>query len=97
MALIGRCLLPIQVPAPYLQAIRQAEEDLVNVYRLGERLFRVRVPVGSALNGKSLAQSAFRERYNLTAVAIERNGQVTCPRLLTRPYNKVTSFCLPVN
>lgn len=77
MALIGRRLLPSQVPAEYLQAIRQAEEDLVNVYRLGERLFRVRVPVGSALNGKSLAQSAFRERYNLTAVAIERNGQVT--------------------
>ncbi len=77
MALIGRRLLPTQAPAEYLQAIRQAEEDLVNVYRLGERLFRVRVPVGSALNGKSLAQSTFRERYNLTAVAIERNGQVT--------------------
>ncbi len=62
MVLIGRHLLPAQAPAEYLQAIRQAEDDLVDVYRLGERLFRVRVPVGSALNGRSLTQCAFRER-----------------------------------
>jgi di/tricarboxylate transporter len=42
------------------------------------------VPVGSALNGKSLAESTLRERYNLTVVAIERNGQVT----LSPPPNK---------
>jgi di/tricarboxylate transporter len=77
MALIGRRLLPAHWPAEYLEAARQAEEDLVGVYRLGERLFRIRVPLGSAFNGKTLAQSAFRERYNLTAVAIERNGQLT--------------------
>jgi di/tricarboxylate transporter len=76
MALIGRRLLPAHWPAEYLEAARQAEEDLVGVYRLGEHLFRIRVPLGSALNGKTLAQSAFRERYNLTAVAIERNGQL---------------------
>ncbi|GIK41014.1 MAG: SLC13 family permease [Chloroflexota bacterium] len=77
MALIGRRLLPAHWPADYLEAARQAEEDLVGVYRLGEHLFRIRVPLGSALNGKTLAQSAFRERYNLTAVAIEHNGQLT--------------------
>ncbi|MCL4299403.1 MAG: anion permease [Anaerolineae bacterium] len=77
MALIGRRLLPAHWPAEYLEAARQAEEDLVGVYRLGEHLFRIRVPLGSAFNGKTLAQSAFRERYNLTAVAIERNGQLT--------------------
>ncbi|MBE7552720.1 MAG: SLC13 family permease [Anaerolineales bacterium] len=77
MALIGRRLLPAHWPAEYLEAARQADEDLVGVYRLGEHLFRIRVPLGSALNGKTLAQSAFRERYNLTAVAIERDGQLT--------------------
>lgn len=77
MALIGRRLLPAHWPAEYLEAARRAEEDLVGVYRLGEHLFRIRVPLGSALNGKTLAQSAFRERYNLTAVAIEHNGQIT--------------------
>lgn len=76
MALVGRRLLPEQWPAEYLETARRAEVDLVGVYRLGEHLFRIRVPLGSALNGKSLAQSAFRQRYNLTAVAIERNGQV---------------------
>ncbi|NJN97844.1 MAG: hypothetical protein HC875_29075 [Anaerolineales bacterium] len=77
MAWVGRLLLPAQWPVDYLEKERQAEEDLVGVYRLDERLFRVRVPVGSALNGKSLAENALRERYNLTVVAIERNGQVT--------------------
>ncbi|GAB4450455.1 MAG: SLC13 family permease [Anaerolineae bacterium] len=77
MALVGRRLLPTQWPVDYLETARQAEEDLVGVYRLGERLFRIRVPVGSTLNGKSLAESALRERFNLTVVAIERNGQVT--------------------
>ncbi|MFN8459491.1 MAG: SLC13 family permease [Anaerolineae bacterium] len=77
MALLGRRLLPSQWPADYLETTRQAKEDLVGVYRLSERLFRIRVPVGSALNGKSLAENALRERYNLTVVAIERNGQVT--------------------
>ncbi len=77
MALVGRRLLPTQWPADYVETARQAGEDLVGVYRLSERLFRIRVPVGSALNGRSLAESALRERYNLTVVAIERNGQIT--------------------
>lgn len=77
MALVGRRLLPTQWPADYVETARQTEEDLVGVYRLSERLFRIRVPVGSALHGKSLAESALRERYNLTVVAIERNGQIT--------------------
>ncbi|NJN98076.1 MAG: hypothetical protein HC875_30340 [Anaerolineales bacterium] len=48
MAWVGRLLLPAQWPVDYLEKERQAEEDLVGVYRLDERLFRVRVPVGSA-------------------------------------------------
>lgn len=77
MVFAGRHMLPVQAPAHNMDAIRQTEGDLIDVYRLGERLFRIRIPVGSIMNGKSLAQSAFRERFNITAVAIERNGHVT--------------------
>ncbi len=43
---------------------------------MGERLFRARVPVGSVLQGRPLAQSSLRERFNMTVAAIERNDQV---------------------
>lgn len=75
MALVGRRLLPAQGPANRLEVGRPADGDLVGIYRLGERLFRIRVPVGSVLQGKSLATSALRERYHITVVAIERDGQ----------------------
>ncbi|MGQ9734235.1 MAG: SLC13 family permease [Candidatus Bipolaricaulia bacterium] len=82
MALWGRQLLPARSPAERLQAIREAggEGDLVETYRLGERLFRARIPAGSYLIGKPLAQSTFREIYNLNVVAIEREGRtMLCP------------------
>ena len=77
MVLAGRHILPAKAPAGYIEPTPQSGLDLVDVYRLGENLFRIRVPVGSIMNGKSLAQSTFRERFNLTAVAIERRGLVT--------------------
>ena len=77
MVLAGRHLLPSGPTTGYTETIKRAKGDLVDVYRLGERLFRIRVPAGSVMIGKSLAQSTFRERFNLTAVAIERNGFVT--------------------
>jgi di/tricarboxylate transporter len=56
--------------------------DLVDVYQLGERLFRARVPAGSALIGRPLAVSPLREDFGVTVVALERGGQtipVTSP------------------
>jgi di/tricarboxylate transporter len=82
MALWGRHLLPARSPAERLQAIQRAEgeEDLVQTYRLSERLFRARIPAGSYLIGKPLARSTFREIYNLNVVAIEREGRtILCP------------------
>lgn len=86
MALWGHHLLPARSPAERLQAIQEAEgekekeEDLVETYRLGERLFRARIPARSYLIGKPLARSTFREIYNLNVVAIEREGQtILCP------------------
>ncbi len=82
VALWGHQLLPARSPAERLQAIREAEGDgdLVETYRLGERLFRARIPAGSYLIGKPLARSTFREIYNLNVVAIEREGRtMLCP------------------
>ncbi len=75
MVLWGRHLLPTQL-LPERDSALSRQSDLVEVYRLGERLFRARVPAGSYLIGRPLAQSTFRERYNLAVVALERGGKV---------------------
>lgn len=76
MAVWGRRLLPQQSamkerPMPAHQPL-----DLIEVYRLGERLFRARVPAGSYFAGKTLAESGLRERYGVNLVALERRGRV---------------------
>ena len=75
MTLYGRRLLPHGTP---MEAAHKASPpaDLAEIYRLGERLFRVRLPIGSCLIGQTLAESALRETYGVNVVAIERNGQV---------------------
>lgn len=77
MALWGRRRLPAQSAGERLMAASPAEGDLVDIYRLGERLFRARVPAKSALIGKPLVQSTFREMYGVNLLAVERNGHVT--------------------
>jgi di/tricarboxylate transporter len=49
--------------------------NLLEVYRLGERLFRVRVHPTSRVAGKRLIESGLREAYHLSVVAIQRAGQ----------------------
>jgi di/tricarboxylate transporter len=75
MALWGRRMLPSETPAEREQLIRQAESDLIGMYHLDERLFRARVPAGSYLIGRPLAQSTLREKYALNVVAVERDGR----------------------
>jgi di/tricarboxylate transporter len=76
MALVGRRLLPVLSPAEQLQSARATPAvDLVDVYRLGQRLFRVLVPPGSALVNTPLADSALRETFNVSVVAIQRGGR----------------------
>jgi di/tricarboxylate transporter len=55
--------------------MREARTDLLALYNLGERLFRIRVPAGSYLIGRPLAESTFREKYELNVVEVERNGR----------------------
>jgi len=76
MALVGRKLLPKQTPAePHVTKRPESEKDLTEVYRLGERLFRARIPAKSKLIHQPLGQSGIREIYGLTVVAIERGGK----------------------
>ena len=76
MTLVGRRLLPAQSPTERMETAGQsAQGDLVDLYRLGERLFRARVPAGSGLINRPLSDSSLREVYNLTVVGIERNGR----------------------
>lgn len=80
MALWGRRLLPQETSSERNNAILQAENsDLLHMYHLGERLFRARIPTGSYLIGKDLADSTLREKYGLNVVAVERNDGALLP------------------
>jgi di/tricarboxylate transporter len=76
MALWGRRLLPVRTSTERDDVMRKAQTDLLALYNLGERLFRIRVPAGSYLIGRPLAESTFREKYELNVVEVERNGRI---------------------
>jgi len=75
MVLIGRRLLPDRSPAERLAAAAGPEVDLVDLYRLGERLFRARIPHGSVLIGQTLAECGLRQDFELSVIGIERRGE----------------------
>jgi di/tricarboxylate transporter len=75
MVLVGRRMLPKERPAARSEVLHQAEMDLLSTYNLSERLFRARIPVGSILNNRELAESNLRDQYGLNVVAIERNDE----------------------
>jgi di/tricarboxylate transporter len=77
MTLWGRHLLPAKALAERDEVIRRAKDDLLKIYQLGERLFWARIPTGSFLINRSLAESTFREKYGVNVVAVERNGVST--------------------
>jgi len=75
MALIGWRLLPAQAhPEP--ASIPINENDLQDVYRLGERMMRGQVFTDSPLVGLTVQQSGLREKYKLNLVAIQRGERV---------------------
>ncbi len=75
MALVGRHLLPSAESEERKEALRQANVDLLSIYNLDERLFRARVPAGSFLIDRPLAESTLSERYGLSVIAIEHDGR----------------------
>lgn len=77
MGLWGRRMLPAGATMVHLGS--EQTSDLVEIYRLGERLFRARLPVGSCLAGKSLEQSGLREAYGVNLVGLVRKGHFLAP------------------
>lgn len=75
MTLWGRRRLPASSPGEQVQAQRRPDDDLIGVYRLGERLFRARVPAGSMLIDRPLSATPLRHTYHVNVVAIERDGR----------------------
>ena len=71
MALVGRRLLPERPAAERFAAALDSDEDLVDLYRLGERLFRARVPAGSPLIGQELTGSGLRQDFELWGVGLQ--------------------------
>lgn len=76
MTVAGRHLLPKHSGMEADPLPTNGGNGLADVYRLGERLFRARLPAGSCLVGLSLAQSRLREAYGVNVIAIERAGRV---------------------
>ncbi|HWS23100.1 MAG TPA: SLC13 family permease [Anaerolineales bacterium] len=76
MAFWGRRLLPTDTSFERQEMMRQAETDLLNMYQLNERLFRAKIPRGSALNNKKLSESFLRDHYGLNVIAVERETRV---------------------
>lgn len=73
VALFGRKFLRGESPLERTQAPNASDAgDLVAAYGLGRGLFRARVPVGSFLIEKTLAQCTLREDFGVSVVAIER-------------------------
>lgn len=73
MALIGRRILPTRNPA---REMAGEEVDLDQAYSLRERVFVLDVPAGSALAGKSLAESRVGSALGLNVMGIRRGGRL---------------------
>jgi len=76
VAFIGRNFLPGGSPIERTQAPNASRSnDLIATYGLGKGLFRARVPQGSFLVNKTLAECTLREDFGVSVVAIERDGR----------------------
>lgn len=81
VSLTARFLLPAEASVERTIAPDSNRRgDLVEAYRLGDKLFRARVPKNSFLIGKTLAQCTLREDFDVSVVAIERgNARLLAP------------------
>lgn len=73
--LFGHRLVPDRSADERLAGALDAEADIVSLYQLGERLFRARIPAGSPLIGRALADSSLRQDFELSVIGLERGGQ----------------------
>jgi di/tricarboxylate transporter len=76
MATVGRRALRAESSLDRTQAPNKDEKaDLVAAYGLHKNLFKARVPNGSFLIDKTLAESTLREKFAVSVVAIERKDR----------------------
>lgn len=76
MATLGRRLLPAAMPEGAMRPAG-ARQDLMETYRLPERLFRIRVERGGVLEGKTIAQASLGGSFGMTVLAIVRGRSNT--------------------
>lgn len=74
MTLASKRLLPDHPSSHKYQRV-QSPEELVQVYRLAEDLFRLRIRIDSPLAGKTLQESDLGNNYNVSVLEIIRADQ----------------------
>ncbi|MBN1565164.1 MAG: SLC13 family permease [Anaerolineae bacterium] len=82
MVLMGRRILPENYPATRGAQDRvQNPQELLDVYRLPDNLFRLRIPAESTLTQHTIADSRLGDEFNITIVDILRASE---PQALMR-------------
>ena len=74
LALTSRWLLPDHKSRSELQRV-DSPEELVQLYKLPEDLYRLRVRNQSLLSGKTLQQSDLRRNFEITVLEIQRSRE----------------------
>ncbi len=74
MVFWGRQLLPRQSPAERHEDDKSLGE-LLDMYKMSDRLVRARLCKGGCLDGATLANSGLREKYHLNVIGIQRAKQ----------------------
>jgi di/tricarboxylate transporter len=67
MLVVGRRLLPERGPE-----VEDRFGDFFGLYKLGERFWELEVATGSPLEGKTVEEIGFRQRYGVSVLAIRR-------------------------
>lgn len=80
MLSLGRLLLPDRKRVQELQRVETAEE-LVDLYRLPDNLFHLRVRRGSSLVGQTVVEADLGRAFHVSVLEIQRPGQ---PRSLIK-------------
>ena len=70
---LGRRLLPAARPRPEAQR-PETPGELLDLYRLPDSLFRLRVRRASGLAGKTIGEAALRRDHGLTVLEVHRDG-----------------------
>ncbi len=75
ITLLGKRILPDRVPRPEQMIARRTGSELETVYRLGERLWEAKIPPGSPLDGKTIAEIGIGDQLGITVAALWHGRQ----------------------